>query len=212
MTRPADTRERILDAARAMANTQGVDAVSIRTIARVLDLSPGNVSYHFARKADLVVALGDELSARNAPLGELAPRTFDELLARYRPALRHQYEHRGIVLALPHLIETYPEMRRRYRQVERSRSHQQREQLAGLRDAGRLLVTEEDLDRLVAHIALVARFWLAEYRTTFYRRAVDDVIDHYLALIAGLLLPYASPEGRAELEPHLASMLHLSDA
>lgn len=211
MPAPIDTRERILRTALTMANSHGVDAVAIRSLAKELDLSPGNVSYHFPRKADVLAALSEQLSARNEPLGEIVPENLGDLLERYRQALRHQYEHRGLVVALPHLIETYPDIRRRYREVERQRFAQQRDQLVALRQAGRVEVDDEGLERVVALISLVARFWLAEYRTTYYRRAIDEVIGHYLALIAGILSPYATPTGAGELAPYLAARLHLDD-
>jgi AcrR family transcriptional regulator len=210
--KPTDTRQRILAEALVIANREGVDALAIRHVAKALDLSPGNVSYHFARKVDLVLALSAELSDRNQPLGELVPTSLDALLERYRSVLRHQHEHRGIVVALPHLIETYPEMRRRYRQTERQRFQQQREQIAALMGAGLLTLDDDDLDRLVATIVLVARFWLAEYRTTFARYPVEQVIGHYLGIIAGILAPHASRAGRAQLVPYLAGVVPLPEA
>ncbi|MEZ5380935.1 MAG: TetR/AcrR family transcriptional regulator [Microthrixaceae bacterium] len=141
----------------------------------------------------------------------LVPSNLTELLERFRQALRHQYEHRGVVVAPAHLIETYPEMRRSYRAVERTRYRQQREQLRALVDLGSLRLDPDETERLLANIALVARFWLAEYRTTHYRHAIDEVIDHYLALIAGLLDPYASESGAAELTPYLAAMIKIPD-
>lgn len=166
------------------------------------------MTYHFGKREDLVLALAEELSSRNAPLGEIVPLHFGDLLERYRRALQHQYDHRGIVIALPHLVETYAAMRRDYRKTEQTRIAQQRLQLAHLRDLGLLDASDDTLDRLVAHIALVARFWLAEYRTTFDRWPIGDVISHYLSLIAGLLLPYAAGTGPDELDRHLLGQIH----
>lgn len=210
-TRPSDTRQRILAEALRIANLEGVDALAIRHVARALDLSPGNVSYHFPRKADLVLALSAELSDRNQPLGELVPTSLDALLERYRTVLRHQHEYRGIVVALPHLLETYPELRRRYRHTERQRFQQQRDQVAALVATGLLTVDADELDRLVATIVLVARFWLAEYRTTFARHPVEQVIGHYLAIIGGVLAPHASREGRSQVDPYLDGVLPLPE-
>lgn len=208
MSSDSSTRARILRAALGVANARGIDAVTVRTVARELGISPGNVTYHFGRREDLVLALADELSSRNAPLGEIVPRHFRDLLERYRRTLQHQYDHRGIVIALPHLVETYAGMRRSYRTTETTRLDQQRRQLAHLRELGLLDADDDTLDRLVAHIALVARFWLAEYRTTFDRWPIGDVISHYLSLIAGLLLPYAVGTGRDELRLYLSGQIH----
>lgn len=50
------TRERILDTARFLFNQYGYHQVSMRQIADRLDISPGNLTYYFPHKADLVDA------------------------------------------------------------------------------------------------------------------------------------------------------------
>lgn len=58
---PADTKERILNTARRLFNERGYARVSMRAIAEELDISPGNLTYHFPQKADIVTALMNEL-------------------------------------------------------------------------------------------------------------------------------------------------------
>src|SRR4029078_1104968 len=60
-----DTRRRILDTARSMFNEEGLARVGVRDIARALEMSPGNLAYHFATKDDLVAALVIELPELN---------------------------------------------------------------------------------------------------------------------------------------------------
>ena len=181
-------------------------------MASALALSPGNVSYHFARRADLVSALVDRLSEANEPLGSVTISDFEQMLARYSQTLRQQYDHRGVVIALPSLMDSGAEMRRRYRQTERRRFTQQRAQLAELRALGHLHATDDEIDRLVTHIALIARFWLPEYRTTHRQRSIDTVISHYVGLIADLFVPYAAGGGRDVLTAHVAAILPLPGA
>jgi AcrR family transcriptional regulator len=67
------TARRILEHAREAFNERGVAAVGVREIARDLDLSPGNVSYHYPTKEALVAALMREMHARNNALTESPP-------------------------------------------------------------------------------------------------------------------------------------------
>jgi AcrR family transcriptional regulator len=65
-----DTRQRILDTARGLFNESGLSRVGVREIARALEMSPGNLAYHFPTKDELVAALVKELHARvNADVG-----------------------------------------------------------------------------------------------------------------------------------------------
>lgn len=52
-----ETISRILNTARQLAINEGFDKVTIRRIARELNVSPGNLSYYYAARADLLEAL-----------------------------------------------------------------------------------------------------------------------------------------------------------
>jgi len=55
------TQQRILSTALNLFNRHGVDRVAIYRIAAELGISPGNLTYHFAKKQDLVLALIERL-------------------------------------------------------------------------------------------------------------------------------------------------------
>src|SRR5271154_7251580 len=52
-----DTRERILDIALDLFTTQGYETTSLREIAEQLGFSKAAIYYHFASKADILLAL-----------------------------------------------------------------------------------------------------------------------------------------------------------
>lgn len=58
------TRERILEGARILFNSYGVETVSTRQIASELHISHGNLCYHFPRKEDIILALYEQLVER----------------------------------------------------------------------------------------------------------------------------------------------------
>src|SRR5687767_14180146 len=102
-----ETRARILERARERFNEQGLDAVGVRDLARDLGLSPGNLSYWFPRKEDLVGALFDELRTRHGGLlaAVAGARDVDELLTRYRAVFASQHDWRCLARALPDLVQ-----------------------------------------------------------------------------------------------------------
>lgn len=204
------TRDALLRRARELFNEHGLEAVGPRDLARDLDLSPGNVSYHFPRKQDLVLALMDELASRNeATVGDLAEAVdLADLLRRYRATFEAQYEYRGITRAIVPLVESDPAIAERHRAGAAARR-------AGLHRAfaamvGRDLRPDTDrttLARLVASCSITARFWSGEALLSFPDVPVDRVIDHYVALLAHALWGPATDEGRAALGPFLAGVL-----
>lgn len=89
-----ETRSRILDAARALFSDAGYAGTSVRDLAEHLGITKAALYYHFAGKADVLLALVepalDELDAITAHAGDRAEdlRAFTRLLATWGPALR----------------------------------------------------------------------------------------------------------------------------
>src|ERR1044072_6481479 len=62
-TGPRLSRDAILDRALAVADAEGIDAVSVRRLARELGVTPMALYWHFDDKNALLYALGDRLLA-----------------------------------------------------------------------------------------------------------------------------------------------------
>lgn len=204
-----ETRSRILDRARVLYNEHGIDNVGVRDLARDLGLSPGNVSYWFPRKEDLVRALLENLRDRGGarPRGDTVG-TVPDLLLGFRSALLAQLEYRCLTESIVHVTRTWPDLAPFYRKVERRR----RQELAGavraLSATGALLpVTDADVARLVATWTLVARFWMAERGVSLSTFTDEEAVGHYVALVGHSLLPYVSEAQRSALAPFLSGTL-----
>jgi AcrR family transcriptional regulator len=205
------TRQRLLLRARELFNEHGLERIGVRELARDLGLSPGNVSYYFARKEDLVRALMDELRELNDRTFSQYPRepTLEAFLRGYRVMFANHHEYRFLQRAIVHLVEAYPELADEYGKTERTRRRGLAETMAALRDAGELgaELDERGIARLVGMCSLVSRFWLSEYRVSYEGEPLDRVIAHYLALLAQAFLPVATARGRAALLPYLDGVL-----
>ncbi len=58
------TREQILDVAQSLIQSEGIDAVSFRTLADSVGVKSSSVHYHFSTKDDLLFELTDRYSAQ----------------------------------------------------------------------------------------------------------------------------------------------------
>jgi TetR/AcrR family transcriptional repressor of nem operon len=88
--RPADRRERILDAAERMARRSGYHGFSFRDVAAAVGVKSASIHHHFPTKEDLAAKLASRYCARFiAGLG--APTdigAIERLVAAYRSAIR----------------------------------------------------------------------------------------------------------------------------
>ena len=74
------TRDKILEATITAFNEQGYSNVSMQKLAENMGLSPGNLTYHFRKKEDLMIALYDlfreEMSLVIPPPDQNTPDSF----------------------------------------------------------------------------------------------------------------------------------------
>jgi len=199
----SDTRERILEAARALWNERGYLAVPVSEIAGRVGISTGNLSYHFPAKRDLVLALFDRAEKAHLELvREWEPATALEALPGWIRALCGAiWEHRYLYRDTPHLVLEAPELAARGRQTLAAEGRRQFQAgLEALAAAGDLRLEPGALDALVTNGWIVVRHWidyLVEARgVERIRRAhVEELVSQYLAL----LRPHLAPAARRRL-------------
>ncbi|GGX52413.1 TetR/AcrR family transcriptional regulator [Saccharospirillum salsuginis] len=197
MTR-SDTKQRILDGALALFNVHGATAVSTNHIADELNISPGNLYYHFRSRDDIVDALFHRFEAEidcvlqppDLPVADPAGtwiylHLVFETIARYR----------FIYWELNRLLSGNAFWRRRFRHVMDRKVVTSRAYCQGLKTAGYLNATDEEIDSLAENIALITTFWLNfEYVrgvTSLDEAAINQGIRQVFALVASWLTPDA---------------------
>ena len=159
------TKERVLDTALGLFNARGTRAVSTNHIAKALNISPGNLYYHYRNKEDIVRALFERLSDEWHTLYTLpedrAPTLTDldgMLRGHFQALWRYRFFYREMVA----LTQRDPGLRARYRR-ERDRGYKNFVRLVNAFVRGGVLRMPDGpgaITELAHGCWVVAEFWL----------------------------------------------------
>lgn len=204
------TKARILEVSLRLFNSEGLNQVGVRQIAKALGMSPGNLSYHFPRKEDLIFELIGQLSALN----DQAYRDYfagEPSLSRYLRTMQvvfnNQYNYRGLVLAGQRDVQNYLALvGYDYRNTELKRLQTLREILQNLIHNRQLDQERTDLDFLINFLSLFARFWIQESLLSQRFTDARTTIHHYLKLLVKQFSLFATPSGIKEVDHFLSSL------
>ena len=192
-----NTRELIITESLRLINAQGLESTGVREIARELNISPGNLSYYFARKEDIIDFHLEKLKHEVDILIKVYLEEEEDLfqfLDFVRNCMERQYEYRGLfhqdsTLRLTPLLD----------RVEQS--------LVNLSRAGQLQLSDEDSNFLLEVVNFHLRFWLNGISLEMDLDGRDKLIRNYLMVFIKLLLLFASPNGRISLLKFKAGLI-----
>jgi len=160
--RPRRTRERILETSLALFNRRGAPHVTTADIAGEMNISPGNLYYHFRNKDEIVGELYEAFESKLAPLlADPGGRKIDvedfwlwlhllfELMGQYRFLYRD----------LDELAARVPSVGKRFGRMLRQGGATVVELCRGMVAAGTMRATEREITALARNVVLVATYW-----------------------------------------------------
>lgn len=206
-----ETRQRILETARELFNEHGLSRVGVRELARALEMSPGNLAYHFPTKDELVAALVKELHARvNADVGAgmSAGPSLAGLYRAAQAAMRDMLTYRFVLLSYVDAVRTSPELQALAAENLARRRQRHDLLLEALSQAGHLdrRAALARTDLLFEQGELISSGWL---NAATLRGWHDDqeTIRHFARVGVALLEPCCTPKGAREMRRILSGAL-----
>jgi AcrR family transcriptional regulator len=188
------TRDRIIQASLELFNLEGEPNVTTVDISNELDISPGNLYYHFRGKEELV----PELFARFYEQFQLILR---EPLNRRLGTAEHWYylvvvfEHihayRFLYRNISLIMQRYEQIQRPFRRLINLKRDAARALCRQQRDAGVLHADDARIELLAQSIALTITYWM-NFDSLLAERAADDeqpIRDGVLQVVS-LIAPY----------------------
>ncbi|MDX1692184.1 MAG: TetR/AcrR family transcriptional regulator [Ketobacteraceae bacterium] len=156
------TRDRILNASLRLFNQRGERNVSTNHIASELGISPGNLYYHFANKQQIVYELflrysQDVYEFLSVP--DDRPLNFADKIRYFEATFRSIWDYRFLHRDLGHLLAENEELRMGYYGFTKRTLLNGRTVLSGLRDAGLMAMSDEQMDALMINIWVLITSW-----------------------------------------------------
>ncbi|RAJ00422.1 TetR family transcriptional regulator [Chitinophaga skermanii] len=190
-----DTKSQILKHALELYNQQGVNSTTSRHIAAKMEISPGNLHYHFKHTEEIIEVLWKQLVTqfdllmlelkkfRDINMEVLIGFTMQsfELVYKYRFIFLHFVE---IGLRIPAIKKEYYALTQR-REIEFLYIFSQLQQNKVMKAN----IPNDVLQSLVTQIFIIGDFWLSNNELTLKLKG-NKAVAHYSKVFSDLFYPY----------------------
>lgn len=198
-----DTRNRILVASLLLFNEQGEPGTTTNEIADEVDISPGNLHYHFRKKEHVVTALLDEFQAdakRVLQPPEIDLVTIDDFWVFLHLLLECTAAYRFLFRDLESLSERYPRVQRVLGHFAKGLAAIFQIYLRQLASSGLLVISDDDAVIIARNLAVIALFSERFDGLTGQATTADDSALRVAGSILNALKPLTADDAAAHFE------------
>jgi AcrR family transcriptional regulator len=212
---PRRTRERILELSLHLFNEFGEPNVTTTVIAEEMNISPGNLYYHFRNKDDIVNSIftqfEEEIGRKLAVPADRSPNIEDVWLylhSIFRLVWRYRFFYRD----LSDLLSRNRKLELHFKQISAHSIKVAQQLCEGLRNDQALVATDAQINALATNMVVVATYWLSyEYvrnpRKYTEQEAMNDALTRGCYQVLTLIGPYLRDETCAHFEKLTAEYL-----
>lgn len=202
------TQERILAKALSLFNAEGVKEVTLRKIARSLDMSQGNLNYHFKTKGDIIAALYYELVEKmNTEMHRIT--THQPLLALvYESSLVSMeilYAYRFLLKDLYAILQSDETLRVHYLTLQKQREKEYLTLFQHMIAEGiiREAAFDGEYNRLYQRMNILGDNWVNA--AILFHPDQSTSVEYFHQLLFEIIYPYLTDKGKEEYKALLQS-------
>ncbi len=193
------TRDRILHSSLELFNREGEPNTTTVDIANELDISPGNLYYHFKGKDVIIAELFDQYEhgiteILNAPIDR--PLSVEDNWFYLYVVFEEMYNHRFLYRNLSDLLDRYPELRRRFRRIVDLKHEAISAVWRTLSDAAVVTTSDEEAEALVDNMVLLLNYWLNYDHLLHEDRPPALIIHKGVYQLMSMIAPYLGEQQR----------------
>ncbi len=193
------TKDRILATSLSLFNERGLSQVTLRTIAKEMGISQGNLNYHFKKRQDIIEGLYFQLVGRMDDIfSDLVTREVDIplIFESNRGVIEAFYDFRFFMLDFVQIMRENPSIQEHYLQLQKARIGQFQQTVMILQNKGlvRAEEFEDEFNHLYQRMSILGDFWLSA--ATISRPAAKQEIQRYQLILSESIYPYLTPAGK----------------
>ena len=204
---PRRTAQRILQSSLVLFNRFGEPGVSTNAISAELNISPGNLYYHFPAKDDLINALFAQYEQALQPVLQAADgvTNVEDAWFFVHSVLEANWQYRFIYRNLNELLARNRQLENGVRQILVDLTHALNRLLTSMQQHQSLTAPPIGWETLARSMVLVLVFWLSYEFALDPHRALEEDNAQSAALrsaahVLGLLAPYTAADQQAHLQ------------
>ena len=208
--RPRRTRERILETGLELFNREGAPQVTTADIADEMDISPGNLYYHFDNKDEIVFELYTRYEEGVLPLyADRADRPLDvdDLWLWLHLLFEWKWKYRFLYRDLDQLTSQDAKLGARFAALIRKGAATVIQLCHGLAKAGRMRASEREIEALAQNVVLVAAYWSSYDRVRRAGAGPEGDAGRAAYQVLALFAPYLDGDARAYFDRLAADYL-----
>ncbi len=193
-------KEKILIKAVELFNERGISSTSPNQIAAALNISSGNLTYHFKTKAILIKAVYEQMHVDSKDFlkleGYLTLDDFRKSMEKFRDFMQ---TNSFFFQDLFFILQNYPEVSKLYEESNLMRLKQGRALFRYYIETGRMLPESEGInyDFLTHNVWMVGAFWNLQSKIFTPNMLFEQPMD-MVKMTWYMILPYLTKKGKEE--------------
>ena len=199
--RPRRTRERILETSLPLFNRSGAPHITTADIADEMEISPGNLYYHFRNKdeiiAELVGAFEQRLDALLAtPEGRIAD--VEDLWLLLHLLFEAMWEYRFLYRDLDEILSRDRKLASRFALIMRRGTQTVIALCQSMAATGAMRASPREIEAIAGNVALVATYWISYQKLSVGDDDIGTIsLDRAAFQVLSLIAPYLRGSARA---------------
>nr|VVV02836.1 HTH-type transcriptional regulator MtrR [Aliivibrio wodanis] len=212
------TKDRIILGALELFNQNGERSITTNHIAAHLEISPGNLYYHFRNKEEIINGIFDnyaqELKIRFQPMAEEEQSSIPgvQIMLTYLDSIFVlMWNYRFFYANLPDILNRDAKLKQKYTKAQNSLNDNLLSIMQSFRETGIIALEDDELQALTKTLHLVASCWI-NYQTALLsdKEITENIIYQGMLQMLNVVRPMATEQGRVQilaLEEHYQNKL-----